>query len=68
MREDVLTAAPEMAIEEAVVLVQPWERGSMVVLEGERVVGILSAADIFLKVLNPLLGIGTGFADCPDSH
>jgi len=57
MRKDVLTGAPELPIEEAVALVQSSGRGSMVVLEEERVVGILSNADIFLKVVNPLLGI-----------
>ena len=58
MRKDVLTGSPDMTIKEAVALGQAKKIGSMVVLEGNNVVGIMTTNDIFYKVLNPLLGLG----------
>ena len=58
MRRDVVTATPEMTVEEGVALAQASKVGALVVMEGERVVGIATTNDFFYKLLNPLLGIG----------
>ena len=58
MRRDVVTVTPEMTAEEAVALAQTNRVGALVVVEGERVVGITTTNDFFYKLLNPLLGIG----------
>ena len=58
MRRDVVTVTPEMTVEEAVALAQTNRVGALVVVEGERVVGITTTNDFFYKLPNPLLGIG----------
>jgi acetoin utilization protein AcuB len=55
MRKDVFTGTPDMTIKEATALGQSGKIGSMVVLEANKVVGILTTNDIFYKVLNPIL-------------
>jgi acetoin utilization protein AcuB len=57
MRKDVFTGTPDMTIKEATALGQSRRIGSMVVLEGNKIVGILTTNDIFYKVLNPILGL-----------
>ena len=57
MRRDVFTATPDMTIRETVALGQSRKTGSTVVLEANKVVGIMTTNDIFYKVLNPLFGI-----------
>jgi len=58
MRRDVVTVTPKTTVEEAVALAQTNRVGALVVIEGERVVGIITTNDFFYKILNPLLGIG----------
>jgi acetoin utilization protein AcuB len=58
MHTDVVTVPPETTIEEAVAIAQSRRIGSLVVSENDRVIGIATTNDIFLGVLNPLLGIG----------
>jgi acetoin utilization protein AcuB len=58
MRKDVVTVAPEMTVEAAVALAQSNKVGALVVMEGERVVGIVTTNDFFYGLLNPLLGLG----------
>jgi acetoin utilization protein AcuB len=58
MHKDVIAVPPDTTIEEAVALAQGRKVGSLVVVEAERVVGIATTNDIFLGILNPLLGIG----------
>ena len=58
MRRDVVTVTPSTTVEEAVALAQSKRVGSLVVMEGERVVGLVTTTDFFLRVLNPILGIG----------
>ncbi len=63
MRKDVLTGTPDMMLKEAVALAQSKRVGSVVVLDGDKVVGIMTTNDIFYKVLNPMLGL-----EVPDSY
>jgi acetoin utilization protein AcuB len=58
MHTDVVTVPPETTMEEAVAIAQSRRIGSLVVSENDRVIGIATTNDIFLGVLNPLLGIG----------
>ncbi len=57
MRKDVLTGTPDMTIKEAVALGQLRRVGSMVVLEANKVVAIVTTNDFFYKGLNPILGL-----------
>jgi acetoin utilization protein AcuB len=58
MHKDVISVPPETTIEEAVRLAQSRKVGSLLVTENERVIGIATTYDIFVTILNPLLGIG----------
>lgn len=57
MRRNVVTATPQMTVEEGVNLAQTKGVGMLVVVEGDRVVGITTTNDFFYKILNPILGI-----------
>lgn len=58
MAREPVTVTPEMTVEEAIALAQSRHVGSLIVMEGDRVVGICTTNDFFYKILNPLLGIG----------
>lgn len=58
MKTDVLTIAPDTPIEKSVAMAQQKKVGSLPVVEGGRLVGILTTNDVFYKILNPLLGVG----------
>ena len=58
MSRDVVTATPDMTVEEAVALAQSKKVGALVVLEDNQVVGIVTTKDFFYKILNRVLGVG----------
>jgi acetoin utilization protein AcuB len=58
MKKDVVTVTPDATVEKAVALAQKKRIGSLPVIEGDRLVGILTTNDVFYRILNPLLGIG----------
>jgi acetoin utilization protein AcuB len=58
MHQDVVTVPPETTIEEAVAIAQSHRIGSLLIRENDRIIGIATTNDIFLEILNPLLGIG----------
>ena len=58
MEKDVVTVTPDMTAEEAVSTAQNSKVGSLVVLDNDKVVGILTTNDFFYKIVNPILGIG----------
>lgn len=60
MEPDPISVAPSTTVEEAVRLAQQKRVGCLPVLDGGKVVGILTTNDFFYLVLNPLLGIGQG--------
>jgi len=57
MQKDVVTVTPSTTVEEAVALAQTKRVGALVVVEGDKVVGIATTNDFFYRLLNPLLGI-----------
>jgi len=57
MRKDVFTIDPDMDAEKAVTIAQKNKVSSAVVIEKNRVTGIVTAEDFFYKIINPLLGI-----------
>ncbi len=57
MRKDVVTVPPEADAEKVVALAQKNKIGSIVVVEKDKVVGIVTTLDFFYKIINPLLGI-----------
>ena len=58
MEKHVVTVTPDTTVESAVALAQEKRVGSLPVVEDDRVVGIVTTNDFFLKILNPALGIG----------
>lgn len=58
MHRDVITIPPDTTIEEAVGLAQSKRVGSLLIEENNKIIGIITTSDIFLSILNPLLGIG----------
>lgn len=58
MHRDVITVPPDTTIETAVAMAQAKRVGSVIVMDNGCVVGIATTNDIFLNILNPLLGIG----------
>jgi len=58
MKKNVVTVPPDIPVELATAIAQKNRVGCLPVVEGDRVVGILTTNDIFYKVLNPLFGIG----------
>ena len=58
MHKEVVTAHPDTTLEEAMALAESRKVGSLVVVENDRVVGIVTATAIITAILNPLLGLG----------
>jgi acetoin utilization protein AcuB len=58
MHKDVVSVSPIATIEEAVALAQAKKVGSLLVVEKDQVIGIATTNDLFIGILNPLLGIG----------
>ena len=58
MEKVVITISPDMDAEEAIGMAQAGKVGSLIVLEDNMVVGIVTTNDFFYKIINPLLGIG----------
>jgi len=58
MEVNVITATPEMTVEEALAIGQKYGVGALPVVEDRRVMGIVTTNDFFYKVANPTLGIG----------
>lgn len=58
MKTKIITVTPETTVEKAVAVAQKNRVGSLPVVEGDRIVGILTTNDIFYKILNPLFGLG----------
>ncbi len=58
MEKNVITVTPDTTAEEAVALAQSNHIGTLVVLENNNVVGIVTTNDFFYKIVNPVLGLG----------
>ena len=59
MQKDVVTATPDMTVEEALALAQSKKVGALVVVEkGNKVVGIVTTNDFFYRIVNKVLGLG----------
>ena len=72
MEKGVITVAPDTTVESALALAQDKRVGSLPVVEDDKVVGIVTTNDFFLKILNPLLGMGEmgtrlTIRNCPDA-
>jgi len=57
MEKDVVTTTPDTTVEEALAIAQGNKVGSLVVLEDNRVAGIVTTNDLFYKIVNPILGV-----------
>ena len=58
MKKNVVTVPPDCVVEFAIATAQSNKVGSLVVVEDDKVVGIVTTNDFFYKLLNPLMGIG----------
>lgn len=59
MKPNVITIPPDTTIEKAVSIAQQNRVGSLPVIENGSIIGIITTIDVFYRVLNPLLGVGT---------
>lgn len=57
MTKELVTVTPDMTVEEAISLAQSRMVGSLVVMEGGGIVGIVTTNDFFIRIINPMLGI-----------
>jgi acetoin utilization protein AcuB len=60
MEKVVLTVSPDMNAEEAIEMAQSHKVGSLLVVENNQIVGIVTTNDFFYKILNPVLGLHSG--------
>ena len=58
MKKKVVTVSPDTSVEQAAAIAQQHRVGCLPVLEGNKIVGIVTTNDFFYKILNPLLGLG----------
>jgi acetoin utilization protein AcuB len=58
MERDVVTVPPDMSAEESLALAQGHKIGSLIVVEGGQVTGMVTTNDFFYKIVNPILGLG----------
>ena len=58
MERDVVTVSPDMTAEESLTTAQTNRVGSLVVVEDDKLVGIVTTNDFFYKIVNPILGLG----------
>jgi len=58
MGKNLVTVSPSMSAEEAIALAQGKKVGALIVMEGGKVVGIVTTNDFFYRIVNPLLGLG----------
>ena len=58
MQKDVVTATPDMTVEEALALAQAKGVGALIVTENGNVVGIVTTNDFFYRIVNKVLGVG----------
>lgn len=57
MIKDMVTVTPDMTVEGAAFLAQEKRVGGTPVVEGDKLVGIVTSNDYHYKILNPLLGV-----------
>ncbi len=58
MRKRVVTVKPGDTVEQAIAKAQSARVGTLIVLDGDKIVGICTTNDFFYKIINPTLGIG----------
>ncbi len=58
MEKTVITASPDMTVEEALAVAQNNRVGAVVIVDAGNVVGIVTTNDFFYKIANKILGIG----------
>ena len=68
MEKDVVTVSPDTTVEEAISVAQGNKVGSLVVLEDNKVIGIVTTNDFFYKIINPILGVAKGGSLLPGTR
>jgi acetoin utilization protein AcuB len=58
MIRNIISVAPDATVEEAVTLAQTHKVGCLPVVEDNKIVGIVTTNDFFLRIVNPILGVG----------
>jgi len=58
MARDLVTISPDATWEQGVQLAQSRKVGALLVVEDDRLVGIVTTNDYFYRLINPVLGIG----------
>ncbi len=68
MQKNLLTVAPDTIVEEAIMLAQANRVGSLLVLEDDNLVGIVTTNDFFYNLLNPVMGLEKGGKRIPGAR
>ncbi len=58
MTSDLITISPDATVEESVALAQSKKVGSILVVEKNKLIGIITGTDLLYRIVNPILGIG----------
>ena len=58
MQTGLVTASPDMTVEEAVTLAQSRKVGVLLVVDKGKLVGIVTTNDFFYRIVNKVLGVG----------
>jgi len=58
MEKNLITASPDMTVEEGVALAQRNKVGALLVVENGNLVGVITTNDFFYRIVNPVLGLG----------
>ncbi len=58
MERNVITVSPDVSAEESLAIAQSNKVGALVVIDDDRVVGIVTTNDFFYNIVNPILGLG----------
>ena len=68
MVKDVVTVTPNTTVEEAIMTAQTNRVGSVLVLEDDNLVGIVTTNDFFYSLLNPVMGLEGGGKRIPGAR
>jgi len=68
MEKNVITITPDATVEECIMTAQANRVGSLLVLEGDNLVGIVTTNDAFYSLLNPLMGLERGGKGIPGAR
>ena len=68
MQKNLVTVTPDTIVEEAIMTAQANRIGSLLVLEGDNLIGVVTTNDFFYNLLNPVMGLAKGGKRIPGAR